>query len=136
VQSTSPTRVATRAWLRPLYLAAGVLFLVVAVVGLYLPLIPTTGPLLLAAFFFARSSERLYTWLISHPRFGGFIRDFQEGKGIPLRVQVVAITAMTVSFTVTLVWLLDHLVARIAVGAIAVFAIWYVARLPRSDRPG
>jgi uncharacterized membrane protein YbaN (DUF454 family) len=123
-----------RSWLRPLYFVAGALSLAVGAIGLFLPLIPTTGPLLLAAFFFARSSERLHTWLTTHPRFGQIISDFQAGRGIPLRAKIVALVMMTAAFSYSLIAVTTHPVARIAVAGIAVWALAYVARLPVSRR--
>lgn len=123
-----------RPWLRPLLLAAGFLCLAIGVIGVFLPLIPTTGPLLLAAYFFGRSSHRFHSWLHGHPRFGRLIRDFQAGRGIPLRTKVVAVVAMTASFTYTTVWGLGHPAARIAVAVVGVLAVAYVIRLPTLRR--
>ena len=123
----------TKPWMRPIYLVLGVVALSVGAVGLFLPLIPTTGPILLAAFFFARSSERLHRWLVEHPRFGRFIADFQAGRGIPLRAKITALVMMTAAFAYSIGWVLDHPVSRAAVALIAVGALGYVARLPRSD---
>jgi uncharacterized membrane protein YbaN (DUF454 family) len=128
----TPSRPATHPWLRPFYFVAGLLSLAVGAVGLFLPLIPTTGPLLLAAFFFARSSTRLHHWLVTHPRFGKLIADFQAGKGIPLRAKVIALAAMSAAFSYSLIVVVTHPIARLGVGAIAVLAIVYVARLPVS----
>jgi uncharacterized membrane protein YbaN (DUF454 family) len=126
--ATAPNPV--RPWLRPLLLVAGILFLVIGVIGVFLPLIPTTGPLLLAAYFFGRSSNRFHTWLYDHPRFGPFIRDFQAGRGVPLRTKVFALVAMTASFTYATVWAVSHPAARIAVGTVGFLALAYVFRLP------
>ena len=119
-----------RPWLRPLLLVAGVLFLAIGLVGVVLPLIPTTGPLLLAAYCFGRSSHRFHTWLSGHPRFGPLIRNFQEGRGIPRRTKLFAVIAMTASFTYAVVWALSHPVAQTVVAVIGVGAIAYVLRLP------
>jgi uncharacterized membrane protein YbaN (DUF454 family) len=119
-------------WAKPLYLVVGVLFLAVGVIGVFLPLIPTTGPLLLAAFAFARSSDRLHRWLVTHPRLGRFISDFQEGRGIPLRTKVVAVVAMSIAFGYSIVWVVPHPFAKVAVAAIGVWAVWYVLHLPTS----
>lgn len=119
-----------RPWLRPLYLLLGLVSLGIALIGIFLPLIPTTGPVLLAAFFFARSSDRLHGWILSHPRFGPFIRDFQEGRGIPLRGKVVAVSAMTLAFGYATIFALNNLWARIAFLAVGVWAIWYVLHFP------
>jgi uncharacterized membrane protein YbaN (DUF454 family) len=124
-----------RRWLRPIYLMLGIAALAVGAVGLFLPLIPTTGPILLAAFFFARSSERLHRWLVGHPRFGRLIADFQAGRGIPWKAKVTALIAMTAAFAYSIGWVLDHPAGRVAVGLVAVGALGYVLRLPLSDRP-
>ena len=120
--------------LRAIYLVLGLAFTGIGIAGVFLPLIPTTGPLILAAFCFGRSSERLHHWLTTHPRFGRFISDFEQGRGIPLRTKIVAVTAMTAAFTYTAVWALPHPVARVIVAAIGVWAIWYVLRLPTAVR--
>jgi hypothetical protein len=116
--------------LRGLYLVLGLLSFGVGVVGVFLPLIPTTGPMLLAAFFFGRSSQRLHAWLVGHPRFGRFISDFQSGRGIPLRAKVVAVLAMTAAFTYTAGWAVDHMAVRVGVALTGAWAIWYVVQLP------
>jgi hypothetical protein len=129
----APPRPQIRAWLRPLYFVLGVAFLGVGVVGVFLPLIPTTGPLLLAAFMFARSSDRMHAWLVGHPRFGRFISDFQSGRGIPLRSKIVAVTAMSAAFAYTMVWAVPHTIPRVIVGCIWAWAGWYVLHLPTAS---
>jgi uncharacterized membrane protein YbaN (DUF454 family) len=132
-QTTAAPRI--RPWLRPLYFLLGLAFLGIGIVGIFLPLIPTTGPLLLAAFLFARSSERMHRWLVEHPRFGRFISDFQSGRGIPLKTKIVAVSAMSAAFTYTIWWVLPNLVARIVVGVVWAWAAWYVLHLPTAPRP-
>ncbi|NQV05833.1 YbaN family protein [bacterium] len=116
-----------------MYFIFGVFFLALGIVGVVLPLIPTTGPLLLAAFFLARSSDRLHSWLMHHPRFGTLLSDFQAGRGIPMRVKMVAIVAMSLAFSLS-IWRFDVLWVRAAMALIGVLAIAYVARLPIVDR--
>lgn len=122
-------------WAKPLYLLVGLLFLGIGIVGVFLPLIPTTGPLLVAAFAFARSSERLHEWLTTHPRFGRFISDFQSGRGIPLRTKVVAITAMSAAFGYSVFWVMPNLWLKLVIAAVGVWAMWYVLHLPTAPRP-
>jgi len=131
---TAPVR-PIAAWLRPVYLLLGLITLGVGVVGIFLPLIPTTGPLILAAYFFARSSDRLHTWLIEHPRFGRFVADFQNDRSIPLKAKIIALVAMTAAFAYAIGWVATHPVARVITIAVAAWALWYVARLPLSRRP-
>lgn len=79
--------------MKPIYNAAGVLALLLGILGLFLPLLPTTPFLLLASWCFARGSERLHRWLLSHRVFGEYLRNFEAGRGIPLKAKILA-TAM------------------------------------------
>ena len=118
--------------MKPLYLLLGLVSLAVGLVGIVLPLVPTTGPLLIAAFAFGRSSDRLHSWLMNHRRFGRFITDFQSGRGIPIGTKVLAIVAMTAAFTYSVGWVVPTAVAKGLVAAVGVWAILYVAHLPTS----
>ena len=68
--------------LRYVLLAIGWLSVALGVIGIFLPVLPTTPFLLLAAACFARSSPRFYQWLVEHPRLGPWIRDYLDGNGI------------------------------------------------------
>lgn len=70
----------------------GSLSLVLGVLGIFLPVLPTTPFLLLAAALYVRSSARLYDWLMSHRHLGPYIKNFRENKAIPLRVKVVSVS--------------------------------------------
>jgi uncharacterized membrane protein YbaN (DUF454 family) len=70
---------------------------VLGVIGIFLPVLPTTPFLLLAAACFARSSPRFYHWLVNHKRLGPWIRDYLAGNGIPLKGKVYAIGMMWLS---------------------------------------
>ncbi len=78
------------------FIAAGASILL-GVVGLFLPLMPTVPFLLFAAFCFSRSCERCERWMLEHPRFGPPIRDWREHRAVPLRVKQFAISMMTIS---------------------------------------
>jgi len=93
--STDPApRTLPPAWLRGAWLAGGTLALVTGVVGIFLPLLPTTPFVLLAAFCFARGSPRWEAWLLAHPRFGPLVHDWRERHAIPLRAKQLAWTMM------------------------------------------
>jgi uncharacterized membrane protein YbaN (DUF454 family) len=77
--------------LRPLLIAAGTAFVGLGILGLFLPVLPTTPFLLLAAACYARSSERFYRWLLTNRWFGRYIRNYREGRGIPLRHKVLTL---------------------------------------------
>lgn len=76
--------------MRIIWFIAGSLSLVIGIIGAFLPLIPTVPLLLLAAFFFGKSSERAHQWLVNHPRLGPPIRDWQNNGVIRRRAKVFA----------------------------------------------
>ena len=82
--------------MKVIYIVLGSISLCLGVMGLFLPLLPTTPFLLLSSILWFRGSPRLYKWLLNHKRLGPYIRNFMENKAIPLRVKVIS---------VSLVWL-------------------------------
>ncbi len=108
----------------------GFLSLGIGLVGIPVPVIPTTGPILLSAFFFARSSERFHRWLTSHPRFGPAIRDYQAGLGIPMRAKLAALIAIGVTFTLTMLTVVTSVPGRLAMVATAVGILAFIFSRP------
>lgn len=86
---------------RPIWLATGFLAVGLGVAGIFLPLLPTTPFLLLAAFAFARSSPRLHTWLVNHRKFGPIIEDWQQHGAISRRAKVAAVVAMIAAIVIS-----------------------------------
>lgn len=70
----------------------GSVSLALGIMGVFLPVLPTTPFLLLSAALYMRSSQRLYEWLMSHKHLGPYIKNFREHKALPLRVKVVSVT--------------------------------------------
>ena len=77
--------------IRTLLIVLGTLCVALGVLGMFLPLLPTTPFLLLAAVCYSRSSERFYRWLITNRWCGKYIRNYREGRGMPLRQKVLII---------------------------------------------
>jgi uncharacterized protein len=75
----------------------GLIAVVLAILGVFLPLLPTTPFLLLASACFARGSERLHGWLLNNKLFGTAIRDFEQGKGMPRKAKIMAVTLLWAS---------------------------------------
>lgn len=117
--------------LRLVFLVAGCIFAVLGMVGVYMPVLPTTPFMILAAGCFARSSPKFYHWLINHRIFGQLLRDWEERRAIPRYAKYLSWTMMGVSCAV-LFWRLPReywWVAMVASVACLVTAIW-MARLP------
>lgn len=95
---------------RVLLIIAGWVAVILAVIGIVLPLLPTTPFLLLAAFCFSKSSQRFHDWLLNHPWFGDYIRNFQSGRGMTMKAKVSTIFLIWLSigasviFFVPIVW--------------------------------
>lgn len=115
-------------WQRLLWLIAGVLSLATGIVGIFLPLLPTTPFVLLAAFCFSRGSARCEAWLLNHPRFGPLVRDWRTHHAIPLRAKQLAWTMMAIGS----IWAAFVLPARwawVPAASCAAVAFW-MWRLP------
>ena len=107
--------------MKTLYIALGTLSLALGILGIFLPLLPTTPFLLLTAALYCKSSPRLYNWLLNHKHLGPYIRNFRENKAIPLRAKIISLVLMwgtmlyCIFFLVPLVWV-KILLFLIAVG--------------------
>lgn len=99
----------------------GSLSLALGILGVFLPVLPTTPFLLLSAALYVRSSERLYNWLMQHRHLGPYIRNFRENRAIPLRVKIVSVslvwaTLLYCAVFVAWVWWMRLFFIAIAVG--------------------
>jgi len=92
-------------WKSRLYVAAGFLSIGVGVVGIWTPLLPTTEFLLLAAFCFARGSERWHQWLMAHPTLSPYIRAFRDKQGLTRgqKLRLAALVTATLLVTAILI---------------------------------
>jgi uncharacterized protein len=90
---------------RYFWVASGTLCVVLGVLGIFLPLLPTTPFLLLAAYCYARSSLRMHRWLLTNRWFGAYIRNYREGRGIPLREKIIALTTLWLTIGYTTIYI-------------------------------
>lgn len=96
-----------------LLVVLGSVALVLGIVGIFLPLLPTTPFLLLAAALYFRSSPRLYDWLLSHRHLGPYIRNFRENRAIPLRVKIVSVSLVWVTLLYCTFFVAESLLLRL-----------------------
>lgn len=88
----------------------GTISLALGIIGIFVPLLPTTPFLLLTAALYFRGSPRLYQWLLSHKHLGPYIHNFRENKAIPLRAKIISLTLMwgtmlyCIFFLIPLIW--------------------------------
>ncbi len=111
--------------------ALGTFAVALAVAGIFLPLVPTTPLLLLAAWCFARSSERFYRWLLDSRWLGPYIRDFRDGRGMALRAKASTLVLLWIVILATVGLVAMPWWAQIAMIAIAAGVSHYLLlRLP------
>ena len=111
------------------------MFVGIGFAGVVLPLVPTTGPILLAAFLFSLSSARFDRWLTEHRLFGPIVRDWRAGEGFTLRLKVTAIVAIMVTFTISMAFAVDNTLVRVLLKGLEIALVVYILRLPTKPSP-
>lgn len=121
---------------RAIYLFLGLGFTALGVVGAFLPLLPTTVFLILAAACFAKSSPRMEAWILDHKDFGPLVRAWRENGAIPRKAKVLACVGMAAGFVVFFVSVHPTLWLALAVAAVlAACALFVVSRPGARNRP-
>lgn len=105
--------------IRWVLITAGTIFLGIGILGIFLPILPTTPFLLLAATCYARSSKRFYDWLLKNKWFGKYIENYRKGKGIPLKVKVYTISLLWITILLSAIFFIDIFWIRVLLILIA-----------------
>lgn len=104
----------------------GLISLGLGILGAFLPVLPTTPLLLLAAFLFLRSNRRLYDWLMNHPKMGPYITNFIKHKAIPLRVKIIAVSTLWLTLLYCAVFVAEHWAFRSFFILLAICITWHI----------
>jgi len=113
---------------KPLFIFLGTLSLTLGIIGIVVPGLPTTSFVLLAAYLYARSSEKLYNKLLNHKFIGGYIRDYQ--KGVSIRTKVRAISMMWVMILLSAFVFIEIIYVRVILLIVGLIGTFVMARLP------
>lgn len=116
--------------LRLILITIGLVSTGLAVLGIFLPLLPTVPFLLLAAACFARSSERFHSWLLQHHHLGPMIRSYLDGQGIPLRSKIFTILLLWFTISVSALFMTTPFWMKTTLFAIGCAVTIYLLRLP------
>ena len=112
-----------------LLITTGTFFVGVGIVGIFVPILPTTPFLLISAALYARSSKRFYNWLVNNRIFGKFIKNYREGKGIPLRLKIITIILLWITIGCSAVFAVDIFWVRIMLVLIAFGVTVHIIRI-------
>lgn len=118
--------------IRWLLLYIGLSAVILAVIGIFLPVLPTVPFLLLAAGCFSRSSERFYSWLLEHNYLGPIVKPYLQGEGIPRKNKRRAIILTWLSIGLS-IFLIDLLWVKVMLVGIATAVTVYLLRLPEAN---
>lgn len=118
------------------WLLLGLVLVGIGLIGIVVPLLPTTDFMLLALPCFARSSPRLEAWLLNHPRFGPGIRAWRNERAVPRKAKIMACIGMSVGYLVFLLHAWPNWMLSAAIGLFMLFwAVWIMRRpLPGDSR--
>ena len=120
---------------RLVFAGLGTLFVLLGMMGLFLPVLPTTPFLLLAAACYARSSRRIFNWLLNHPHFGPLIREWREHRSMPYRAKRMALLLIALSFGLSIGFVVPGWPAKLAMGVGGLILMGWIARIPSRDSP-
>lgn len=128
----APELMASRA-ARIAYAILGFISLGLGLFGVAVPGFPGTVFLLVATAFFFKSSERMYNWVMNHPRFGPTVRAYRAGYGIRRRIKVYAISMMLISVTLSVVFAIDGVAFKVFLVVLAGIGTVFILTRPTTE---
>ena len=99
---------------------AGTAFTVTGIIGIFVPILPTTPFLLLAAACYLRSSRRLYNWLLGNRFFGAYVRNYLHGRGMPRKVKIATIFLLWITIGCSIIFAVQALIIRVILLIVAI----------------
>jgi len=112
-----------------LLITTGSFFVGVAVIGIFVPVLPTTPFLLISAALYARSSKKFYNWLTNNKIFGRYIKSYREGKGIPLKVKIIIITLLWITIGCSAIFAVDIIWVKLILVIVAIGVTTHIIRI-------
>jgi uncharacterized protein len=120
---------------RGLFLVAGIMAFAVGIVGIFLPLLPTTPLIILAAACFARAYRPFHEWMLAHRWFGPMLREWYHHRSLPYRTKLIAIVTMIVGFGGSIVFFVRPAWAQALLAVCALLLAVMLYRIPSRDGP-
>jgi len=106
--------------LRAILIISGTIFLGLGLIGIFIPILPTTPFLLLCAACYARGSQRFYNWLMNNKWFGNYIKNYREGRGIPLKFKILTISLLWLTILTSIYFVINNFLIEMIIIIIAI----------------
>ena len=116
-------------YLRLFWVSLGILFTALGIIGILLPLLPTTPFLLLAATCFSKGSQRFYHLLLNNPVCGKYIKAYKAGNGIPLHGKLIAILALWIGMAYSIIFVVPVYIGKIVLLCIASGVTFHISTI-------
>ena len=112
------------------WIGLGFFFVALGFIGAFVPVMPSTVFFIIAAWCFSRGSERWLQWLLALPTVGPLVRDYREGKGMPARAKLIAVSMLSLAVLLS-AWRLQTVYGRVGVIALGAVGAWFIlTRVP------
>jgi uncharacterized membrane protein YbaN (DUF454 family) len=108
---------------------AGTLSVGLGILGIFLPILPTTPFLLLATACYSRSSVKFYNWLLNNRWFGNYLKNYRAGKGVPIRIKVWAILVLWLTISYSALFMIENFIISTGLFLIAVIATYHIIKI-------
>lgn len=116
---------------RGLLIGAGTVCTGLGIVGVFVPILPTTPFLLLAAACYVRASERFYQWLVNNRILGAYVRNYIDGRGIPIKIKIFTIVLLWLTIGLTTALAVQNTVVRIILFCVAIGVTAHIALIKK-----
>ena len=113
---------------------SGTFFLLIGLVGIFIPILPTTPFLLLSAACYARGSKKFYNWLINNKWLGVYIKNYQEGKGIPVNIKILTIVFLWVTILFSIFIIVSNYLIQIILIIIALAVTVHILTIKTMEK--
>ena len=121
-------------FIRLVLIIAGTFSLGLGILGIFVPLLPTTPFLLLAAACYAKSSKRFHNWLLSNRWFGDYLKDYQKERKIPLRAKILSIFLLWTTILFSVIFAIDIIYVRMVLILIAIAVTVHILSIRTSEQ--
>lgn len=115
--------------IRIILIVTGTVSLVIGIVGIFIPLLPTTPFLLITAACYARGSNRFYNWLLCNKLLGNYIKNYREGKGIALNIKIITLSFLWATIIFSALFVVSNLIIRVILIVIAIGVTVHIASI-------